>query len=116
MAKLGTTNLRFPEETYRELRCRAARDGTSTASIVRQAVERYRGRSGSMCPEPAPAGAIIGSVGGSAGDESVNHDHYLYGWAKEEGREAAGRHGRVARPVSEGRPASRKRRGVGTKK
>ena len=26
---------------------------------------------------------LVGSAGESAGDESVNHDHYLYGWATE---------------------------------
>ena len=30
-----TTNLRFPEESYRELRYRARRRGTTLASLVR---------------------------------------------------------------------------------
>jgi hypothetical protein len=30
-----------------------------------------------------PADAFIGCVEVSGGDESVNHDHYLYGWPKE---------------------------------
>jgi len=29
-----------------------------------------------------PADVIVGIAGVSAGDESVNHDHYLYGWPK----------------------------------
>ena len=41
-----------------------------------------------------PADAFTGCVEGSRGDESVNHDHYLYGWSKEGGREAPGRHER----------------------
>lgn len=32
-----------------------------------------------------PADRIIGVVRDSSGDESVNHDHYLYGWPKESG-------------------------------
>ena len=30
-----------------------------------------------------PADALVGSADGSAGDESINHDHYLYGWPRE---------------------------------
>jgi hypothetical protein len=36
-----------------------------------------------------PADAHVGLVSSAAGDESVNHDHYLYGWPKEEDREPA---------------------------
>ena len=30
-----------------------------------------------------PADALVGGADESSGDESVNHDHYLYGWATE---------------------------------
>jgi hypothetical protein len=31
-----------------------------------------------------PADEFVGVVKGSVGDEGVNHDHYLYGWRKED--------------------------------
>lgn len=81
-----TTNLRFPEATWRELRLQAARRRTTAAGLVREAVERYLGRGGAGGPPPSdgdPFDRHIGAITGSAGDESVNHDHYLYGWPKE---------------------------------
>jgi hypothetical protein len=30
-----------------------------------------------------PMDGWIGAIASSAGDESSNHDHYLYGWPKE---------------------------------
>jgi hypothetical protein len=35
-----------------------------------------------------PMDGWIGAIASSAGDESSNHDHYLYGWPKESEREA----------------------------
>src|SRR5438093_10516706 len=102
MARLVTTNLRFPETTYRELRYHAARRRVPVALIVREAVDRYLGRSDDdETPIPLgsdPADALIGSMSGSAGDESVNHDHYLYGWPKEAAAEAPGGPERAAGP------------------
>lgn len=43
-----------------------------------------------------PADHVIGSLTGSPGDEAVNHDHYLYGWPKEDDGEAPRRHDRAA--------------------
>jgi len=86
MARLVTTRLRFSEAAYRELRLKAERRGVSLATLVREAVDQYLGR-GDAGRELAlgsdPADGIIGTVTGSPGDESVNHDHYLYGWPKE---------------------------------
>jgi hypothetical protein len=86
MTRLITTNLRFPEATYRELRDQAGRRGVPLATLVREAVDRYLGRTEegtTLALGSDPADGIIGAVTGSAGDESVNHDHYLYGWPKE---------------------------------
>jgi hypothetical protein len=81
-----TTNLRFDEPTYRELRYQAGRRRVPLAAIVREAVDRYLGRADDdtrAADTQDPADALIGCVEGSAGDESVNHDFYLYGWPKE---------------------------------
>jgi len=85
MARYITTNLRFPEDSYRELQYRAKRRGQTLATVVREAVAQYLGRDDRTAPIPVgsdPADALIGSVEGSSGDESVNHDHYLYGWPR----------------------------------
>jgi len=85
MARYVTTNLRFTEGSYRELRYQAHRRGTTLATLVREAVDRYLGRSAdgpSLAFGDDPADGIVGSVTGSPGDESVNHDHYLYGWSR----------------------------------
>ncbi len=34
--------------------------------------------------QPDPVDALIGSTPFEPGDEALNHDHYLYGWPKEE--------------------------------
>jgi hypothetical protein len=89
MPKLVTTNLRFPEESYRELQLQARRCGTTLAGLVREAVEQYLGRDQlgrALALGADPADGLIGCLEGSAGDESSNHDHYLYGWPKESGK------------------------------
>jgi hypothetical protein len=30
-----------------------------------------------------PTDALVGCLDGSYGDESAEHDHYLYGWSRE---------------------------------
>ena len=109
MAKLVTTNLRFPKGTYEDLRLQAARRGTTIAGVVREAVERHLGRSED---EPIPFGQDpmdkwIGAIEGSAGDESVNHDHYLYEWPKETELEASRGFERDSRPGAARRSKSR---------
>jgi len=75
MMRYVTTNLR-----------KAFRRGTSLASLVYESVNRHLGRA----PEAEasetgkdPMDGWIGAIASSAGDESSNHDHYLYGWSKE---------------------------------
>jgi len=82
MARYVTTTLRFPEETYRDLRYRAGRRGVPLATLVREAVDQYLGRTGEshLAFGEDPADALVGSVERSGGDESIQHDHYLYGW------------------------------------
>lgn len=103
MVRYVTTTLRFPEEVYRELRYQASRRGTSLASLVRESVDRYLGRA-AVAEAPGfgndPMDGWVGAIASSPGDESSNHDHYLYGWPKETEREASGRHERPARPGS----------------
>lgn len=86
MTRYVTTNLRFPEETFRELKYEASRRGTSLASLVRESVDRYLGwAADAAAPEfgKDPMDGWIGAIASSGGDESSNHDHYLYGWPKE---------------------------------
>ena len=88
MPRYVTTNLRFPEKVYRELQYQAARRGTSLASVVRESVDRYLGRAEAVTDTSADSlDRWVGAVSTSAGDESVHHDHYLYGWPKERDRE-----------------------------
>src|SRR5262252_9873140 len=106
-----TTNLRFPEATYRELQYQAARRGTSLASVVRESVDRYLGRDARATGED-PLDRWVGAVASAAGDESVQHDHYLYGWPKEDDRETPRGHERDARPGPRRRHASSRGGGV----
>ena len=72
MARYVTTNLRFAEETYRELQYRAGRRGAPVALLVREAVDRYLGRAAGSAEVPFgedPADGLIGCVERSAGDE-----------------------------------------------
>jgi hypothetical protein len=109
MTRYVVTNLRFPEQTYRELRYAALRRGVSVASLVRESVDRYLG--GKQEDEPIPFGEDpvdkwVGAFHGGPGDESINHDHYLYGWPKETEDEAPRRYERVDRPLPSGRKES----------
>jgi hypothetical protein len=57
-------------------------------------VDRYLGRTEDADPLPLgadPADAMVGGVETPGGDESVNHDHYLYGWPKDAVSDAARR-------------------------
>jgi len=114
MARYIATNLRFPEQTYRELRYAALLRGVSVASVVRESVERYLGRHEEQKPIPFgedPFDKWIGAFHGSAGDESINHDHYLYGWPKETEIEASRGHERASGPaVGRRRKASKRGR------
>jgi hypothetical protein len=110
-----TTNLRFPIERYEELRYHANRRGTSVASIVREAVAQYLGHTEPSRGVPFgddPLDRLAGSVIGGATDESVNHDHYLYGSPKEDPGETARGHRSVTGVPVEKRSAPSGRRKV----
>ena len=69
MAKIVTTNLRFPERLWRELRLQAVRRRTTAAELVREAVEVYLGRkagAASTVPEADAFDRHVGAVGGPA--------------------------------------------------
>src|SRR5512145_609247 len=87
MARYTTTNIRLPESEYRDLALRAARRRTSLASLVREAVSEYLGRTGTAWAADTdsedPVDALIGSAAFEPSDEARQHDHYLYGWPKE---------------------------------
>jgi predicted DNA-binding protein len=100
MGRYTTTNLRLPSSTYEELRYEASRRRTSVAAVVREAVAQYLGQGGKAADIPFgedPLDRLAGLVTGGASDESVNHDHYLYGWPKETTGETARGHGSAAR-------------------
>ena len=105
MSRYTTTNIRLSAEAYRDLMLRAARRGVPLASLVREAVAEYLGRpltppANAAALRQDPVDALIGSTPFEPADEALNHDHYLYGWPKEEeSRETAGGHRRAARPV-----------------
>jgi hypothetical protein len=107
MSDTKTTNLRFPAETYEELRRRAASRGVAMAEVVREAVALYLGRAAESDELPFgsdPADALVGGFHAAVADESSAHDHYLYGWPKEEASETAGGHERPARALPGRRP------------
>ena len=76
-------NVRLPQASHRELELRARRRGTTIATLVREAVDRYLGQhqtGQTLALGDDTADRLIGMFEGSAGDESVDHDRYLYGW------------------------------------
>lgn len=76
--------LYLDEPSERALKRLAARTGQSEAFHVREALRRYLG----ALPEPTddPLDRLIGLVADPEGPDDVaeNHDHYLYGAAKEQ--------------------------------
>ena len=87
MPRYVKTNLRFEQATYAELKLRAAREGVPIADLVRGAVERYLGRAGDGSEASSfgedPADWLVGCLQAGVGDESDEHDAYLYGWPRE---------------------------------
>jgi hypothetical protein len=82
MPRLVTISIRFSESSYRELRYRARRRGRTLASLAREAVDAYLARRPerrAIAIGDDPADRMIGCLRGSSGDESTNHDRYLYG-------------------------------------
>src|SRR4051794_15773118 len=94
MAGFAKTLIRLPEDRMYELRARAAREGKTLVGVVREAVDLYLGRttdSGDaalVTDAEDPFDAFIGCYDSGEDDGAVNHDHYLYGWPKEETRPA----------------------------
>ena len=60
-------------------------------AMVRYVTTNLRGYLGRAPEAPEfgedPVDGWIGAIASSPGDESSNHDHYLYGWPKETDRE-----------------------------
>lgn len=71
------------EGSERALKRLAARTGRSEASHVREALQRYLGERGSVADDPLSR--MIGLVEDESGPDDVaeQHDHYLYGAARE---------------------------------
>ena len=90
MSRYTTTNIRLPRDAYRDLTLRAARRGTPLAALLREAVAEYLARPMASATDGRnvedPVDALIGSAPFGPSDEARNHDHYLYGWDKEEPR------------------------------
>ncbi|MBI4865920.1 MAG: ribbon-helix-helix protein, CopG family [Candidatus Wallbacteria bacterium] len=100
MSRFVTTNIRLPAEDHRELKRLALREKKSLSQLIREAVDARLG--GPPAPParksgPDPFDALIGSIDSGHGDESANHDHYLYGWPRETDAKPVRRHGSVAR-------------------
>jgi hypothetical protein len=94
MAGFMKTLIRLPEDRMYELRARAAREGKTLVGVVREAVDFYLGRTEAaeahalVTDTADPFDAFIGSVDSGDKDGAVNHDHYLYGWPREEANPA----------------------------
>ncbi len=75
----------FDDVSERALKRLAARTGRSEAFHVREALRRYLGEQGSGDEDGDPLERLIGLVDDPHGPDDVaeNHDHYLYGAAKE---------------------------------
>jgi hypothetical protein len=87
MPRYTTTNIRLDEAAYRDLMFRAARRGVPLASLVREAVDEYLGRSSARAAAASagdPVDALIGSTPFDSADEAIDHDHYLYGGPRED--------------------------------
>lgn len=83
-----TTNIRLPEEQWKALKIMAVHAGTSVSELLRRAIQGLL--AGTSTPK-APAGPrnlkrvkdpffdAVGIGEGGPSDDSVRHDHYLYG-------------------------------------
>jgi Arc/MetJ-type ribon-helix-helix transcriptional regulator len=81
-----TTTVRLPEDLYEALRTRAFEEHRPVAEVIREALRRFLDMQleSSSLPdlESDPFWTAVGTVDGGPGDESVEHDHYLYGAPK----------------------------------
>jgi Arc/MetJ-type ribon-helix-helix transcriptional regulator len=77
-----TTTVRLPEDLHEALRRRAFEERRAIADLIRDAVRdmlRSPPRASRGSAEADPLWQVIGTVTGGDPDESVEHDHYLYG-------------------------------------
>ena len=85
MAEILTT-VRFPSDLHEALRLRAFRERRAIADLVREAVRDLLARSPAASTptsiEDDPFWKVAGSIPGGQRDDSVEHDHYLYGTPK----------------------------------
>ena len=81
-----TTTVRLPEDLYEALRSRAFEERRPVAEVIREALRQFldlRLESPSLPDlESDPFWKAVGTVHGGPDDESVEHDHYLYGAPK----------------------------------
>ena len=84
-----TTTVRVPEDLYEALRKRAFDEHRSVADVIREALRHFLEVSDGPPVLPDldadPFWNAVGSVEGPS-DESVEHDHYLYGTPKKQTR------------------------------
>src|SRR6516225_7173761 len=106
MSRYTATLLRLPKETHEQIKARARSKKCSVSALMREALEQYLSGARVRFGED-PVEQMIGCVETGERDESVNHDHYLYGWAKERSV-AHGGHQRVAGAGHQRRPAPSK--------
>lgn len=102
MARYVATNIRLPLDRFKKLKRAALRENKSCAQIVREALDVRLGLQGPALggsSEADPIAELIGFIEGEAGDEALNHDHYLYGAPKgpSGNEETVRRHRGVAR-------------------
>ncbi|GMR23043.1 MAG: hypothetical protein BMS9Abin37_1436 [Acidobacteriota bacterium] len=80
------TTVRLPENLYEALRRRAFEERRPVAEIIREAIGRFLDEPIVRSPLPDlesdPFWKVVGTVDGGPSDESIEHDHYLYGAQK----------------------------------
>jgi hypothetical protein len=85
-----TTTVRLPDDLYEALRKRAFEEHRAVAEVIREALYRLLEIPSESAPLPDleadPFWKAVGTVGDGPSDESIEHDHYLYGVPKRAGR------------------------------
>lgn len=81
-----TTTVRLPEDLYEALRRRAFEERRPVAELIREALRRFVDLPREPSPLPElesdPFWKAVGTIDGGPSDESIEHDHYLYGAPK----------------------------------
>ncbi|MCP4680980.1 MAG: ribbon-helix-helix protein, CopG family [Desulfobacterales bacterium] len=73
------TQMYFPEELFKRIQRKARAESKSTATLVREAVEKYLGTEEGIDWGNDPIFGLEGIMDSGIGDLSENHDEYLYG-------------------------------------